>query len=877
MLEKSFNAPEAEKEIRESWEQKKLFASKIDKSKPMFSIMIPPPNVTGSLHMGHALNNSIQDVLVRYKRMKGFDVLWQPGMDHAGIATQMVVERELAKKNTTRHDLGREKFVEKIWEWKAHSGGQIFKQLKHLGASADWSRERFTMDEGLSLAVRKVFVQLYREKLIYRDKRLVNWDPKLQTAISDLEVEQRETVGKMYYFRYPMEGNAKKFITVATTRPETMFGDTAVAVSAEDDRYKSFVGKNVILPIVNRPIPVVADEHADPTKGTGAVKITPGHDFNDFEVGKRHILEIINILDKDARLNENTPAEYRGMEALKARPLVVAKMKELGLLEKEEDHPMTVPYGDRSGVVIEPWLTDQWFVDAKHLAKEAIRTVKDGEIKFIPQNWENTYYEWMENIQPWCISRQLWWGHQVPVWYGPDGTPFCEETDKDAKAAAKKHYGKDADLTRDTDVLDTWFSSALWPFSTLGWPEETDYLKRYYPTSVLVTAFDIIFFWVARMIMMATHIKKEIPFKEIYIHGLVRDEQGQKMSKSKGNGIDPLEVSEKYGTDALRFSLLIQAGHGRNVLMSDERVAGYRNFVTKIWNAVRFAEMNQADFTEGFDPKGIKLPVNKWAITKLSKAAKTISAEIEKYSFNEASKTLYQFIWNTVCDWYLEAVKPVFYGQDEAAKQETRKVMGFVINNMLKLAQPFMPFVSEELWRKTADRKQMLMETAWPEQSKYEDAAAEKETDWLFELISQIRSTRAEMNVPPSAKIRLKIKDATAKQKAGMENGKAVLDTLARLESVEFIPAAFNGAVAQVFDGLTFMIPLEGLIDVKAEKERLSKEIQNLTAFIERTEAQLANKEFIAKAPEKIIAEKQKALEENKTAVKKMQEILKKF
>ena len=874
MLDQAFAPNKAEQEISELWEKNNLFASKIDTSKPVFSIVIPPPNVTGQLHMGHALNDSIQDVLVRFKRMNGFDVLWQPGMDHAGIATQMVVERELAKQNISRHDLGREKFIEKVWEWKKRSGGLIFNQLKHLGASADWSRERFTMDEGLSRAVRKVFVQLYREGLIYKDKRLVNWDSKLQTAISDLEVEQRETVGKMYYFRYLAEDDPTQFITVATTRPETMFGDTAVAVSADDERYKSLIGKNVILPIVNRPIPVVADEHADPEKGTGAVKITPAHDFNDFEVGKRHNLPIINILDKDAKLNENVPERYRGLPTLEARPLVIEEMKRLGLYVKEEDNPMTIPYGDRSGVIIEPWITDQWFVDAKKLAVDAIRVIKDGDIQFVPKNWENTYFEWMENIQPWCISRQLWWGHQVPVWYGPDGQAFCEETFDDAQKRAEEHYGKPVELTQDTDVLDTWFSSALWPFSTLGWPDDTDYLKRYYPTTVLVTAFDIIFFWVARMIMMAMHIKKEIPFKEIYIHGLVRDEKGQKMSKSKGNGIDPLEISEKYGTDALRFSLLIQAGHGRNVLMSDARVEGYRNFVTKIWNSVRFAEMNNAVFAEGYEPKNMTLPINKWIVTNLSQAVKKIAKDIDGYAFNEASEAAYHFVWGTFCDQYLEAIKSIFYGDDEAAKQETRLVLGFVVNTMLKMLHPFMPFVTEELWRKTADRKEMLMVQKWPKLEAYEDKSAEADVDWLFALIASVRSTRVSINIPASAKISLKIKDATEGQRRIITAGQAILKTLARVESLEFVEGSVHGAVTQVLDGMVYMIPLQGCIDVEAEKARLVKNKESLIGFIERMEAQLSNQDFISKAPEKVISDKRQLLEKNKEDLAKIENTL---
>ncbi|NCB50061.1 MAG: valine--tRNA ligase [Alphaproteobacteria bacterium] len=877
MLEKSFIASESEKEIKEQWEENNLFSSRVDPSKPMFSIVIPPPNVTGNLHMGHALNNSIQDTLVRYKRMRGYSVLWQPGMDHAGIATQMVVERELAKKGLTKHDLGREEFIKTVWEWKKQSGGQILNQLKHLGASADWSRERFTMDEGLSCAVRKVFVQLYKEGLIYRDKKLVNWDSRLQTAISDLEVEQKETVGKMYYLKYPLETENSKYILVATTRPETMFGDTAVAVSAEDERYKDLIGKNVILPIVNRPIPVVADEHADPEKGSGVVKITPAHDFNDFEVGKRHHLPVLNILDKDAKLNENTPEKYQGLSVLEARKLVLEEMKLLGLYEKEEDNLMSIPYGDRSGVVIEPWLTDQWFVDAKKLAVDAIRVIKNEEIRFIPKNWENTYYEWMENIQPWCISRQLWWGHQIPVWYGPDNTIFCEETFEEAFKKAEQHYGKKVDLRRDNDVLDTWFSSSLWPFTTLGWPNDDEYLKYYYPTSVLITAFDIIFFWIARMIMMAMHIKKEIPFKEIYIHGLVRDEKGQKMSKSKGNGIDPLVISEKYGTDALRFSLLVQAGSGRNILMSEERVANYRNFVTKIWNSVRFAEMNGADFNVENLSTHIELPVNKWILTKLSQTICKTQDYLDTYLFNEASKAIYQFIWGNFCDWYLEAVKPLIYGEDEQVKTEIRHVMGFVINNTLRLIQPFMPFVSEDLWRKTAVRSSMLMQTDWPELTAFEDSQTESEVDWVFNFISSIRSLRSEINIPASAKIQLKIKGITPSQKEILTKNEIILKFLARVDDIEFVQDVISDAIMQVFDGFTFILPFAGLIDIKAEKDRINKDIDKLSSFIKQVKAELNNQKFILKALPSVVEGKRESLAEAETSISKMYDILKKL
>lgn len=878
MLEKTFNPQDAEPKIAKKWEELGLFAAQPQSNKPPFCIVIPPPNVTGVLHMGHALNYSMQDLLCRYKRLKGFDVLWQPGLDHAGIATQIVVERVLAKDGISRHDLGREKFVERVWQWKEESGGQIVKQLKALGASADWSRERFTMDEGLSKAVRKVFVKMYKDGLIYKDKRLVNWDSKLQTAVSDLEVIQKETVGKMWYMNYPVEGMADTFITVATTRPETFFGDTAVAVSAEDERYKHLIGKNVVLPIINRPIPIIADEHADPEKGTGAVKITPAHDFNDFEVGKRHNLEMINILDVHAKLNENVPVDFQGLTTMEARALVLKKIEELGLLVKIEDNPMTIPYGDRTGVVIEPYLTDQWFVDTTEIGRQALEAVEQGKVNVYPENMKNTYYEWMRNLQPWCISRQLWWGHQVPVWYGPDGEIFCEETEELAKQEAKKHYGKEVSLRRDTDVLDTWFSSGLWAFSTLGWPDaESIYLKKYYPTSVLVTAFDIIFFWVARMMMMSLYNMKEIPFKDICFHGLVRDEKGQKMSKSKNNGIDPLEMIRKYGADALRMSLLVQAGSGRDVLIGDSRVEAYRNFTTKIWNAARFAEMNGATVAKDFDPAKVKLPLNAWVITKLSEAEKTISKAIDTYSINEASQSIYHFIWGTFCDWYLEMSKPIFYGDNEAAKIETRSTMAYIFEKMITLLHPFMPFITEELWAGTGKRDNMLMASIWPDLTVFEDKEASSKIDWAIELIGSVRSLRAEMGISASAKISLKIQDADEKQKQLIQSLTDVIHFMAKIENIEFVNEHVKGSVSTVYDGIIIMIPLDGLIDVAKEKERLNKEMDNLKGFIERSKAQLANEAFVSKAPEKVINERKKALTEAGENLTKLQEAYKRL
>ena len=879
MLDKNYNPHETESEIYKKWEEKGLFKSDVNSKKPPFSLVMPPPNVTGSLHMGHALDDSLPDVVLRYKRMRGFDVMWQPGTDHAGIATQMVVERELAKEKISRHDLGREKFVEKVWEWKAVSGGKIIEQLRRLGVSADWSRQRFTMDEGLSKVVTKVFVSLYKEGLVYRDKRLVNWDSKMQTAISDIEVNQVETLGKMWYFNYPVEGSEKgEAITVATTRPETMFGDTAVAVSADDERYKHLIGKNVILPIVNRPIPVVADEHADPTKGSGAVKITPAHDFNDFEVGKRHNLPLINILDNNAKLNDNVPEEFRGLACLEARPLVLAKIKELGLFVKEEDNPMTIPYGDRSNVVIEPWLTDQWYVDAKKLAVKAMEVVKTKEIEFIPENWEATYFEWMNNIQPWCISRQLWWGHQIPVWYDDEGGIFCEETEEEALAAAEKLHGKKVALRRDEDVLDTWFSSQLWPFATFDWPDESDvYFKRYYPTSLLVTGFDILFFWVARMIMAGTHLTGKVPFKQVFFHGLVRDGKGQKMSKSKNNGIDPLDMINKYGADALRFALLIQAGHGRDVLISDERCEAYRNFATKIWNAARFCEMNGCKPNPDFKSDRVELPINAWMINELFDAADSVAKSLDNYEFNDACNTVYHFIWGEFCDWYLEMAKTIFLSDNEAEKQETRDTAAYVLDNILKILHPFMPFITEELWGKIADRKQMLMEQTWPSVKVADDDEVFSHVDWLVDFISAIRSTRAEVNIPAGSKISLRIKDATKAQKDRVGLFVDNIKTMARVEDIAFTDEAQEGAVAVVFDGMTAFIPLAGLIDVAKEKERLNKELLNLKGFVERTNAQLANEGFTAKAPKSVIEGKIKARDEAEVSIAKIADALELF
>ena len=856
MLEKNYNPKEFEEKIYEKWEKSGAFQPDMRSDKEAFSIVIPPPNVTGVLHMGHALDNTLQDILIRYNRMLGKKVLWQPGTDHAGIATQMVVERNLAKQGLTRHDLGREKFIETVWEWKKQSGGTICKQLRRLGASCDWSRERFTMDEGLSRAVRKIFVSLYKDGLIYKAKKLVNWDPALETAVSDLEVVQKETVGKMYYYKYPLEDNPNEFIHIATTRPETMFGDTAVAVSKDNPKLKHLIGKNCILPIANRVIPIIADDHADPEKGTGAVKITPAHDFNDFEVGKRHNLPMINILNSNATLNENTP--YAGMTTQEARVKTIEELEKLGLMEKIEDHPMVIPYGDRSGVVIEPYMTDQWFVDAPKLAVEARRAVHDKEMEFVPAVYEKTYFEWMNNIQPWCISRQLWWGHQMPIWYGPDETIFCEENEEEAQAAADKHYGKHVELRRETDVLDTWFSSGLWAFSTLGWPEATEYLKTFYPTSVLVTGFDIIFFWVARMMMMSMYMMKRVPFKKCYIHGLVRDEQGRKMSKSKGNTVDPMETIEKYGADALRFFMASSETQGRDINLSDSRIQGYRNFATKLWNAARFCEMNQCYSVKDFDIKNVKFPINKWIVAKAKEATKNVTDNLNNYRFSDAANAVYQFVWGTFCDWYIELTKPIFYGDNDEKINETRATAAWVLDRILIILHPFMPFVTTELWNNLTTRKVDLIKAEWPQHEVFGEED-KRVIDRAVEFISAVRSLRAAMNLPAVAKLTAYVKAsdvdlATLIAQNNLICNLARLDKLAPLGNMEIS----KDMVQTVCRDTTILIPLKGVVDFAAERERLNKELETLNKNLDGYARKLNNKEFVSKAPEKVVAEEKR-------------------
>jgi valyl-tRNA synthetase len=954
MLEKTYDSAAVEPKIAKAWEDADAFRAGAN-AKPgedTFTIVIPPPNVTGSLHMGHALNNTLQDIMVRFERMRGKDVLWQPGMDHAGIATQMVVERKLAENgsNVTRRDLGREAFIDKVWEWKEESGGLIFNQLKRLGASCDWSRERFTMDEGLSAAVLEVFVTLYKEGLIYRGKRLVNWDPKFETAISDLEVENKEVEGHMWHFKYPLAGGEtytyvekdedgnvtfqeeRNYISIATTRPETMLGDGAVAVHPSDERYAVIVGKLCEIPVGpkehRRLIPIITDEYPDPKFGSGAVKITGAHDFNDYQVARRNKIPLYRLMDTQAKMRADgedfavyaaraleiaktgqlpneaevdeinlVPEEYRGLDRYEARKRIVEAINAEGLAVTTKDaegndipyvesKKIMQPFGDRSGVVIEPMLTDQWFADAKTLAEPAIASVREGRTKFVPKNWEKTYFEWMENIEPWCISRQLWWGHQIPAWYGPDGQVFVEKTEEDALHAAIQHYiahegpwkawveeklenFKPGEiLTRDEDVLDTWFSSALWPFSTLGWPDNTPELAKYYQTDVLVTGFDIIFFWVARMMMMGLHFMKDEdgnpvePFHTVYVHALVRDKNGQKMSKSKGNVIDPLELIDEYGADALRFTLAIMAAQGRDVKLDPARIAGYRNFGTKLWNATRFAEMNGVKADPAFLPETASLAINRWILTELARTEREVTEAIENYRFNDAAGSLYRFVWNQFCDWYLELLKPVFMGEDEAAKKEAQACAAYVLEQIYKLLHPFMPFMTEELWAHTAgegaSRDTLLCHADWPA-PEFSDENSAADINWLIDLVTGIRSTRSEMNVPPGATAPLVVVGANSVTQDRLLRHDAAIKRLARVETISVADAAPKGAAQIVVGEATACLPLGSLIDLAAEKARIEKAIAKVDQEMARIAGKLGNEKFVANAnPEVVAAERER-------------------
>ncbi len=910
MLEKTFDPSEAEPRLYEAWENSGAFQPKEGEAEP-FCIVIPPPNVTGSLHIGHALNNTLQDILIRYQRMCGKKVLWQPGTDHAGIATQMVVERQLMEQQQpTRRELGREEFVKRVWSWKEESGGVILNQLRRLGASCDWSRERFTMDEGLSAAVVKVFVELYEQGLIYRAKRLVNWDPKFQTAISDLEVENIETPGHMWHFKYPLEGGEtyryvekdkdgnivleeeRDYISIATTRPETMLGDGAVAVHPDDERYAPIVGKLCEIPVGpkahRRLIPIIVDDYPDPEFGSGAVKITGAHDLNDYGVAERNDIPKYRLMDEQAGMRADgapyaeaaaraleiargaktdeaevdainlVPDEYRGLDRFEARKRVVADIEADGLMIKVEDKSIMQPFGDRSGVVIEPMLTDQWFVDAETLAKEAIAAVEDGRTRFHPKNWEKTYYEWMRNIQPWCVSRQLWWGHRIPAWYGPDGSVFVAADDAGAREKARALYGDDVELTQDEDVLDTWFSSGLWPFSTLGWPEETAELKTFYPTSVLITAFDIIFFWVARMMMQGLHFMDEVPFKDVIIHRLVRDAQGQKMSKSKGNVVDPLELIDQYGADALRFALVAQAGPNADIRISEDRVAGARNFGTKIWNAARFAQMNECAPVKGWEPASAKETVNRWIVGEIVKTARAVKDGLDGYRFNDAANAVYRFAWNTYCDWYVELIKPILSGEDGPAKDETRACAAWALDQLLALLHPFSPFVTEELWEKTAGeggRDEMLISHVWPDfDDGLIDAAAGDEMNWVVSLCTDVRSLRAEFNIPPAQLAPLQVTGAAPETLEWLARHEEALKRLARVESWQASETAPSNALQLVVREATYAIPMAGLVDLDAERARLSKEIAKVDGEISRLVKKLSNERFVANAPEDVVA-----------------------
>ena len=881
MLEKNFDPKTAESRLYGAWEQSGAFAPSADPAAEPFSIVIPPPNVTGSLHIGHALNNTLQDVLIRFERMRGKAALWLPGTDHAGIATQMVVERQLAATgNISRRDLGREAFVDKVWEWKAQSGGTIVNQLRRLGASCDWSRERFTLDEGLSAAVRRVFVTLYKEGLMYRDKRLVNWDPHFQTAISDLEVEQKEVEGAYYHFAYPLEDGSGE-IVVATTRPETMLGDTAVAVHPDDERYKALVGKKVKLPLVGRLIPIVADDYADPEKGSGAVKITPAHDFNDFLVGKRHDLPAINVMDDFARINDAAPEAFRGLDRFVARKMIVEQMEALGLLREIEKTRHMVPHGDRSGVPVEPYLTDQWYVNAEVLAQPAIKAVEEGRTVFEPRHWEKTYFEWMRNIQPWCVSRQLWWGHRIPAWYGPDGQVFVEESEEAARAAARAHYGKDEVLRQDEDVLDTWFSSGLWPFSTLGWPEKTPDLERFYPTHTLITGFDIIFFWVARMMMMGLHFTGEVPFRRVFINALVRDAEGKKMSKSKGNVLDPLELVDDFGADALRFTLTAMSGQARDIKLSRQRIEGYRNFGTKLWNATRFSQMNGCARAAGFDPSTVKVTLNRWIVGETTRTARAVTEALAGCGYDATANALYRFIWNVYCDWYVELAKPILNGTDEAARDETRATAAWALDVILKLLHPVMPFITEELWAQTAgegaprDHQGFLMTAPWPDlPQSLMDPAADAEIGLVIAAVSEGRSVRAELNVPPGARPALLIIEADERQRDVLLANAAVIGQTLRVAEVRVEAAAPEGSIPFVVEGATLALPVAEFIDLAAERARLTKEIAGHDSDIAHIGKKLGNPDFVARAKEEVVEENRERLAEAQAAKAKLESAL---
>ena len=853
-----YNHSIQEKKIYDFWEKNDLFKPRSKKSKKTFSIVIPPPNITGRLHMGHALNNSLQDVLIRYYRMNGFETLWQPGTDHAGIATQAIVEKNLLKENILKNDIGRDKFLEKVWEWKTESGGLILEQLKKLGCSCDWSRSRFTMDDDMSKAVTKVFVNLFNKKLIYKDKKLVNWDTKLQTAISDLEVVQNEVQSQLYYINYSIV-DSQENITIATTRPETMMGDTAIAVNPKDKRFKKFVGKFVMIPIVNRKIKIIEDYYADPEQGTGAVKITPAHDFNDYDVGKRNKLEIINILEKDGKINENGIKSYVGLDRFEARKKIINELKNLNVLEKVESIKNKIPYGERSNTIVEPLLTEQWFVDAKKLSKKPIEVVKTKKTIFFPANWTKTFDQWMVNIEPWCISRQIWWGHRIPVWYGHDGKIFAAENIQEAEILAKKYYkNKTYKLVQETDVLDTWFSSALWPFATLGWPKKTNELKKFYPTSVLVTGFDIIFFWVARMLMMGNHFLKDTPFRKVYVHALVRDEKGQKMSKSKGNVIDPLELIDEYGADPLRFTLISMASPGRDVKLSKDRVTGYRNFITKIWSANNFLKLNNCKHKKKTDVQKIKLTINQWIYSEFCKTNELIKKHIKDFRFDEASKVLYKFVWHSFCDWYLEFLKPIFNSKNKSSILEAKQFSSYMLSNILKLLHPFVPFFTEHVWqvnKYNKEEKSDLINSDWPVSKKMKlYKKNSEEIDCIIDIISAIRSTKVQLNVPPKEYCDIVYFNKSKKIKKFINNNIEIIKQVGRVNNIfskiDKIDSIIQIIILKEKIGLKF----QSNIDLSAQKSKLSNKLNDLEKKLVSLNQKLNNKNYIKKAPKDIVA-----------------------
>ncbi|MCC2647098.1 MAG: valyl-tRNA synthetase [Rickettsiaceae bacterium] len=879
-----------EQNIYEGWEQSNSFIGGAKPNSTPYTIMIPPPNVTGNLHVGHALTMTLQDTLIRWKRMQGHDTLWMPGTDHAGIATQMMVERKLSQEGLSRHDLGRDKFIEQVWKWKAESGGSITKQLRRLGASLDWSRERFTLDEKFSLAVQQAFVKLFDQGLIYRDKRLVNWDPKLKSAISDLEVKNQETKGSLWYIRYPILSRKDVFITIATTRPETMLGDVAIAVHPSDSRYQSLISQKAIVPLTGRAIPIIADEYSDPEKGTGAVKITPAHDFNDFAVGTRHNLPMPSILDTEAKIIiEEIQAEFvevpgvsnlefvqslKGKVTSAARELIIAELQNLGFIEKIEPHISQIPYAERGGAVVEPLLTTQWFCNAAELAKPAIKAVESGAVKFVPKQWENTYFAWMENIQPWCISRQLWWGHRIPAWYGPDGKVFVACTEEQALDMAKKYYNKDVKLIQDEDVLDTWFSSALWPFATLGWPENTSDLKRYYPTNVLVTGFDIIFFWVSRMLMMGLHFMQEVPFHTIFIHGLILDEHGQKMSKTKGNVIDPLEIMDKYGADTLRWSVCALTGPGRNLKLSPTQIEISRSFITKINNACTFCQINNILPNPNFAPSKVKTVFCRWLLAEMNKAISAATHALEAYRFDDYTESLYRFIWNIFCDWFIELSKPALTGEEAT---EVRETGAYVLGVILRLLHPVIPFATEKNWHKMGfGPLHSLISAEWPSIVEVEnEEEARIEVEWVIRVITAIRSIRAEMNVPHSTKVTAYLYNASENNSKRVNDWSKYIQQLTKASDIaalnEEIP---EGAAQAVIDEATLVIPLADLIDPALERARLDKELTKAKTQLEKLTQQLQNKDFLSKAPVNVVQERQERIDALVKEVAQLQEAL---